>query len=652
MSPFGPYADFDTCVIENSDKSSPEGFCAWLHHKLLGTWPAGMAAYPEAWLNAYDAALVAQKPEAEAFKQAKAAAEEAGYELTRFGWVQQFQAPTMKKITGVKIFAAGTWTDSAGVTRDWKNEDLDKMVEAFTAGVPAVVPLKCGHTSDEFNRRIAEALDVPVETITGEKGQGQIGLGKMVSLERKGSLLIAGFDNIPEPISNLCEGGQYSTVSVEIEDTVGDFGPVVTGVALLGAEEPAVDDATLERALVFGGKRKGARVLTFTVGDDLPISQLRAEFDEIRGKIADIIKGKKGAPLFRAMFGQAYSLFEQLTGQSDQKKGGKGIMGKGDFHTVTERMRYLAGDLGLPEDASIEDVIAELQRLQAEEMPEGTRALADAEYQGKIEDLIAWAGTVGFDQCVAELTGKPGITDPTKVCGWLKGQAHTKSKEGGNEMTLPKALEGKKPEEIRAMTLPDLVKLFEEGEAPKLEDLKAAFQEGDVAAIAAALGLGEGATVEDIVAAIKTLLETAKAVAPEGEGGEMKTELSKAGTRIAVLESEKSVREWEDKTREFTSIPGTAKEHAVKLADIEAKAGKEAAESQYAALEAANNLAAEALKVTGTTRTADPTDFDNEVQKYMKDNPETDGHKTTKAEAIKAVSKAKPDLYFARRERQ
>ena len=642
--PFGPYADFDECVLKNADKSSPEGFCAWLHHKILGTWPSGMTAdkYPEPWLTAYDAALVAQKSEAEAFKEATAAAEGEGYQLTRFGWVKQFQAPNMKKITGVKIFATGEWTDSAGVTRDWTTEDLDKMVDAFTAGVPAVVPLKCGHTSDGFNRRIAEALEVPVELITGEQGQGQISLGKMISQERKGSLLIAGFDKIPEPIANLIEGGQYSTVSVEIEDAVGDYGPVITGVALLGAEEPAVDDATLERALVFGGKREGARVLTFTVGDDLPISQLRAEFEEIRGKIAEIIKGKRGAPLFRAMFGNLNTLFEQLVGKSNQKKGAN--MGKTDFHTIVERTRYLAGDLGLPEDATLEDVIAELQRLQAEEgeIPEEIRALADKEYQGDVGPLIAWVGRVGFDECVASLTGKAGITDPVRLCGWLKGQALSKSKEGGkNLMTLPKALQGKKPEEIRAMSLQDMVKLFEEGEIPKVEDLKAAFQEADLAAIAAALGLAEGATVEDIVAAIQALVEKAKA-APEGE---MKTELSKAGNRIAVLEAEKSVRDWEDKTREFEAIPGTARENAVKLADIEAKAGKDAAETQYAALKEANRLAEEALKITGTSRTAGPTDFDNEVAKYQKDHTDV-----SKADAIKAVSKARPDLYFARRQ--
>ena len=123
MSPFGPYATFDECVSKNADKSSPEGFCAWLEHKITGSWPGGMSAdkFPSPFLAAYDTAMVAGKSEPEAYKEATVAAQAEGYDLTRFGWVKQFQAPTMKKITGVKVFAIGNWTDSAGVTRIEKN---------------------------------------------------------------------------------------------------------------------------------------------------------------------------------------------------------------------------------------------------------------------------------------------------------------------------------------------------------------------------------------------------------------------------------------------------------------------------------------------------------------------------------------------------
>lgn len=621
MSPIGPYGDFNECVIKNSEMDNPEAYCAWLEHKITGKWPGNMEAkYPSPFMAAYDTAMVAGKTANEANKEAIAAAQGEGYQLTRFGWVKQFQAPTMKKITGVRIFGAGVWTDSAGVKREWTTEDLQKICDAFEAGVPAIVPIKCGHTSDEFNEQIAKALGVPVDVITGDEGQGQISLGNMTSLAIKGSWLIAGFDNVPEPIANLIEGGQYSTVSVEIEDTVGDFGPVITGVALLGAEEPAVKGASTERALVFGGSRQGARVYTFSVGDDIPMSTLRAEFDDIRGKVADLIKGKRGAPLFRAMFGNLYDLFERMTAGKHSDGGG-----------------------GKYADA-----------------PDEVRAYADHAYQGNIGPLIAWAGTVGFDTCVAELTGKPGITDPVKVCGWLKGQAHSKVKGGNSTM---KKLEGKKPDEIRKMTLADVVKLAEEGETPTVEDLKAAFQEGDLVAIAAALGLGEEATVEDIVAAIKALMDQVAAAGGEGggeggeEGGEMKAELKKANDKITALQTQvdgaTSLAAWKEKAAELTSIPGTAQEHAEKLSTIEAKAGKEAAETQFAALKSANDLAAAATKIVGTNRQGEPTDFDKEVTKYQAEH--TDKDKTpaeNKAIAIKAVAAARPDLYHARPERQ
>jgi len=525
--PFGPYADFNDCVVQNSSKSSPEGFCAWLHKKILGTWPTTLSEskYPEPWLNAYDAALVADKPEKEAFELAEAAVLEAGFEKAAFGWVKQYQAPNMKTVKGVYVFALGTWTDSAGNERTWSGEDLDNMVLAFKAGVPVMVPVKCGHTSDDFNSKIAEALGVPVEVVTGDNGQGQCKVGNITALERNGDWNVATFGNIPEPIADLIEGGQYSNVSVEIEDAIGEYGPVITGVALLGAEEPAVEGATLEKALVFGGARKGARVYSFKLGEQLPDpATLRSEFDEIKGKVADIIKGKKGAPLFRALFGNITELFERMVNGS---------------HTADQ------GD-GSPESRAAKD--------------QGNDAL------------------------------------------------DKNDKEGGNYQM-------------------------------------------ELKVIAALLGLGEEATEEEVTAALKALIDKAAAavVPPEEMEGELAKELQKANDKIADLtkrlDSQTALSAWKEKTAKFTSIPGTPTEHAVKLADIESKAGKEAADDQFAALEAANNLAVEAGKVIGTTRSAGPTDFDNEVQKYM------DAHtEATKVQAIEAVSKSHPDLYFARRE--
>lgn len=612
MSPFGPYADFGTCVAENSDKSNPEAFCAWLHHKITGAWPGEFAAdqYPEIFWTMYDKALSANKTEKEAYQSAVTTTEAAGWNQTRFGWVKEFQAPEMKMVTGVRIFGEGTWTDSAGYEKTWNAEDLQAMKKAFDAGVPAVVPLKCGHTSDEFNKKIAEALGVPVEVVTGEHGQGQISIGKAIAFQIKGRWILSSFDKVPEPIANLIEGGQYSTISVEIEDTVGEYGPVITGVALLGAEEPAVEGATLERALVFGGSRKGARVYSFQVGDDIPVSELKAEYDDIRAKLAEIVKGKRGAPIFRALFGNLTDLFEKIVGKGNERKGDKL-----DFHTTEERMRGLrwaAQELGLPDDASIDQVIAALQELKtADQVPEEVRAYADQEFQGNVDALIAWVGRVGYDNCVSSLTGKPGVSDPVKVCGWLKGRAHTHSEEGGKH-------------------------------------------EMELAVLAKMLGLGEEATEEDVMAALQALIEKAAETAPpvgekSGDKGELADQLKAATDQIAELRSEldgqKSLSAWKEKTAKLTSIPGTTEEIAVGLAEIEAAAGKDAAEKQFVALDGANTLTENATKIVGTSRSGEQTDFDNEVKKFMDANPDK-----SKTEAIDAVSKEHPDLYFARRD--
>lgn len=42
---------------------------------------------------------------------------------------------------------------------------------------------------------------------------------------------------------------------------------------------------------------------------------------------------------------------------------------------------------------------------------------------GNIDSLIGWAGEVGFRGCVEALQDKSEITDPERVCGWLKARA-------------------------------------------------------------------------------------------------------------------------------------------------------------------------------------------------------------------------------------
>lgn len=529
--PFGPYASHTDCVAKNGDKANPHAFCAWLEHQITGQWPAELQDMPtDAWLafrEAYGESLYASKKEmVEAEKEANglglAALKDAGWLFSRIGWVKQYAAPSLRTVANVRVFATGKWTDSNGIERDWTDTDLDELVKAFNAGYPGTVPLKAGHTPDAFNGKIAEKLGVPVELITGDiGGKGQVALGRMATLERRGSLLFATFERVPDPIADLIEAGLYSTVSVEIESAeTGDFRSALTAVAMLGAEEPSVDEATLDRALVFGGKREGAAV--YSAPTEIPAEVLEAEFKTLKDKMQEIIKGMRGAPTFRAMMAHLGTLFNQ--------------------------MRRNPSSHQSPED-----------------------------------------------------------------------------QKGGPTM-----------EAIKGMSLKDIAAKYQMGQEELL-------------ALATALGLGEGATIEDIIAAIEALKAKAGAAAPgtppaaeqHADFQKVTADLQKANTRIDAFEHRERVTAWLERTRAFQSIPGTPQEFADELAEMEENQSKAKADAHFARLESANKAAFEANKVRGVALSGEKrADFEKEVIEYQKANP-----KANRGAAVKAVMTANPTLY-------
>ena len=192
--PVGPYPDFKSCVSANQDKENPEGFCAYLEHQTTGKWPS------ESDMAAADGLL------------------------------------TTKTVYDVEVFATGTWTDSGGHTETFTADDLDAMVRNFQEGAP----LKAGHSSDEFNSKVAQALEVPIDVVTGsDEGQGAVGLGRMIKLKRAGDRLLASFRYVPVKIAQLIKDKLYNSVSAELTKT--DGGYIIRGVALLGAQRPAVE---------------------------------------------------------------------------------------------------------------------------------------------------------------------------------------------------------------------------------------------------------------------------------------------------------------------------------------------------------------------------------------------------------------------------
>ncbi len=143
-----------------------------------------------------------------------------------------FQAMKTRALSGVELFRSGSHTDSMGQSRNWSADDLTALASSQN------VPLKVGHTSDQWNARLADGLGVPVSLLTGEAGKGAARLGRVTNYAIRGDTLTADFEDVPETLADLIEGGQFNAVSVEIG--LAQDKPHLTAVALLGSESPAV----------------------------------------------------------------------------------------------------------------------------------------------------------------------------------------------------------------------------------------------------------------------------------------------------------------------------------------------------------------------------------------------------------------------------
>lgn len=174
----------------------------------------------------------------------------------------------MKTVANVEIFATGTHNGDV-----YTKDDLDTLVDSFYALKDELkVPVKLGHTSDEWNAELAKKIGVPKEIIDGEEGQGSIALGWLDNVRRKGSKLIADLKQVPEKVAEWIESGLYKAVSCEIWAGYksGDktYPYALCGLALLGAELPAVRNIEgLDSARVYKAIRPD-RVIEWTPDAD------------------------------------------------------------------------------------------------------------------------------------------------------------------------------------------------------------------------------------------------------------------------------------------------------------------------------------------------------------------------------------------------
>ncbi len=187
----------------------------------------------EIWRNAFNSAEK-QFPgdEERANKVAWAAVKNAGWAKEGDKWVKKNMAKTHEFDT--EIFSVGKFNGD-----NYTQADIEDMVTNFNALASTIKPpLKFGHN----------------EKSKANQHDGQPALGWVKALKVVGSKIVATFTQVPKIVHDAIKAGLYKRVSSEIywdyEHAGKTFKRVLAGVALLGADIPAVSDlADLEAFL-------------------------------------------------------------------------------------------------------------------------------------------------------------------------------------------------------------------------------------------------------------------------------------------------------------------------------------------------------------------------------------------------------------------
>ena len=337
-------------------------------------------------------------------------------------------------LAGVEIFSTGTHNPSNSPEQTWTAADLDDIISAFNDGIPDAVHIKIGHTSKEFIKLVAEQLGVPEAVVQGEPpdGDGQISLGRVVALRRRQNKLVADIET-PEQVAQLIMKG-YSTVYCELLKDYEDHKWVLSSVALLGAERPAVEDlADLAHAAVLV-ERKSELVYAFSVAPGgLIIEYQEPELDEIDAALEEAIKGKRGAQFIRSVWQEIRGRWEklrrhkesteeeldmELTGIAKSLNMQEGATAEEVGAAVDEIVSALASlkeMLGLGAEAPPEEVAeaakAKLGEAQAVTLKEGNIAVELKKRDDRIAILERGTRIAYFKEKVTGLTAIAGTPD-------------------------------------------------------------------------------------------------------------------------------------------------------------------------------------------------------------------------------------------------
>ncbi|MGE4297535.1 MAG: hypothetical protein AB7E47_05845 [Desulfovibrionaceae bacterium] len=243
----------------------------------------------------------------------------------------------------IKIFRAGTHTDSSGKTATFTAEDLDKVVAGFDPA-QRQVPLVLGHPKDN-----------------------DPAFGWVEGLRRAGEFLEATFKQVPEALAKAVAEGRYKQVSISLRPDL-----TLRHVGLLGAVPPAVPG--LGEVVGFAD---GAAVYAFNEqGEEegMELERLKKQVEQLQAENAQL----KAGGAYQEQLAAKDKEITDLQAKNKAAEAAK-VKAEADF------AEHKAGQRKLARQARLDKLVAEGKILPAEQANALAFAEALAGAQGEME---------------------------------------------------------------------------------------------------------------------------------------------------------------------------------------------------------------------------------------------------------------------------
>lgn len=347
-------------------------------------------------------------------------------------------------IRGVEILRTGRWhgTNCPPKGCEFTVLDLDELVKTANETVGKLdAPVKLGHNKDQ--KLLQE--------------DGYPAAGWIRNLHRVGERLVADFVKVPQKIADLMKAGALAKRSVEIMRDFDVDGVkhklALTGVALLGADLPAVDSLKdIEKLYQGMGYAPEGGGYYFEASDEdqkedppsndptATVADLKKRLRAILAEAQTLIKGRKGTPVLRALFRDVEETLDRIAaGRSKFSKGDDdmafsesllkllGLDAEADEETIAKAIVDLkSAKTGDGESAAMKEITASLEATQKDLIVlQGVQAKGEAVSlvdtaisEGRVfpaqRDTLIEMAVSNFDQTKKLVDGMPKVVDTSE----------------------------------------------------------------------------------------------------------------------------------------------------------------------------------------------------------------------------------------------